>query len=78
MKYRIKAAWKVLRGDWIAQPSIQFPSVWTISGRDQYGNQMGSNATDVKLSWTTPPIDAKKLGRNAVRRHRGALSLLGR
>ncbi len=43
MIYRIKTAWKVLRGEWIAHPRIEAPSVWF--GPGTYRTTASSSAT---------------------------------
>lgn len=81
MLYRARMAWKVLRGEYVAQPRLQIPTVWA-------GPCNGTSAGDVVVTWTTTPTReavqqqreaiARAVGRRAVMRHRNALRRLAR
>jgi hypothetical protein len=48
MLYRIKAAWRVLRGELIAVPRAQTPSVWYMNNP----NTTSANP-DAKITWNS-------------------------
>jgi hypothetical protein len=87
MRNRIRAAWKVLRGEWTAHAPVQVPSAWIYN--PLYPPATSATTTNATVTWTQPPTaaqvaEAQRLAliraaaRRAVRKHADALRRLSR
>lgn len=74
MKKRIMAAWKVLRGEWVAHAPVK-PRDGFKFYEPQYTTASTTSAT---FSWTQPTFEPRKAGRRAVWKHADALRRLAR